>query len=1215
MRRVAVAVLALVSLFASLSTPAAARGPNEARAPRREPRAAGAAIAAATDAKVLVYGPTSGGYADTTPGVTATVWDEATWAAASTSEFSQFDAIVFGDQPICFGDPGVWDTAVANRQVWSAAVSGNVIVNGTDPDWHGKSQFVHQSVAFAAADAAPGPGLYVSLSCAYHSGSPAEVELLGGLGHFTVQGVNNCPNAAHKIAAHPTLDGLDDSYLGNWSCSAHEIFSSWPSSYQPLVIIGDAAPSPAPPVYTAPDGTSGHVYVLARGQSFLCDEANDSDGDCLTDAVEGDLGTDAHNPDTDGDGLKDSWEVDPGVQGAGIQLPSGELVHRDAALGPFSNLPRGLYGWPFCPGGTDDQRRITARPYRCFNHAPDPLHKDVFVELDWQDCFVEFACPEVISEHDDPLHHAPSLSGLREAMEMFDDAPVSNPDGVDGVRLHVLVDEAIPHAPNCDQNSSIGRSESFGTPAQRRDGAVLDARTMSVRYVWSGHSSARDGVAACPNPGRVDFLLQGIDAAPLADYDWSPFGDANVRGRDILVTMGPAWSCSSQIGEPRTGNTGPCFRETDLSQLADNPLGFLMDPGIFPANIPNPGDDRIRWPVHMLLGELEADAIEQLWSRALSHLLGHSLGLDEGDVHNQPAPAGRHQSGEHSPLTPLQPESYGSWSGLSYAPAGVGTDIQDAFPNYDELARTNSDLSDADADGDLQHDDNCPLVHNPDQDNTDFGPWYLQILGGRLPNIAEFGDACDPDIDGDGERNPAPGEGESLMAAAADVDPYPYDTDDDAVDNVDDPDDDGDGVADGADNCRIHPNAGQGDLDGDGFGDACELDTDGDQVMNQVEALLGADHRDPASAPEYAGYDGSCTNGDDDDGDGAADGADPGCADGDGDQVADGDDNCPDLANAVNVDRDGDGVGDACQLLARVEYVSADAIGVTGTGTEIGWSATASGSFTVRVGGSGCADGTVVDSGTYDRGDGTTARPAFTFVGVGSLAEGDNTVRVCVTSGASSASATAAVLVDRVAPDTAVLAGPAEGASTGADVTIELGGSESPLAFLCALDGAALGPCEPTVAYTALAAGPHTFTAVAFDRAGNEDPTPVTRSFSVGGQGRFEGFFAPVDNIPVVNRMKAGRAVPVRFRLEGASGLAIFAAGYPASARMDCATGAALDPVEETVSAGGSSLHHDDATGTYEYVWDTRSAWAGTCRVLILRFRDGSEARAWFRLT
>lgn len=111
----------------------------------------------ATPFTLLVYGPTSGGSVNTTPGATVTVWDEATWSSKSTEDFAQFDAIAFGDWSGCSQDPQQWATAVANRQVWSRAITGNVIVLGTDPDdGHGKTQLVQQGVQFAAADTDPG---------------------------------------------------------------------------------------------------------------------------------------------------------------------------------------------------------------------------------------------------------------------------------------------------------------------------------------------------------------------------------------------------------------------------------------------------------------------------------------------------------------------------------------------------------------------------------------------------------------------------------------------------------------------------------------------------------------------------------------------------------------------------------------------------------------------------------------------------------------------------------------------------------------------------------------------------------------------------------------------------------------------------------------------------------------------------------------------------
>ncbi|WP_205829504.1 thrombospondin type 3 repeat-containing protein [Microbacterium sp. MEC084] len=60
---------------------------------------------------------------------------------------------------------------------------------------------------------------------------------------------------------------------------------------------------------------------------------------------------------------------------------------------------------------------------------------------------------------------------------------------------------------------------------------------------------------------------------------------------------------------------------------------------------------------------------------------------------------------------------------------------------------------------------------------------------------------------------------------------------------------DGDGIADASDNCERQPNASQADLDGDGAGDACDGDIDGDGHSNAKERAHGTDPYDAASQP------------------------------------------------------------------------------------------------------------------------------------------------------------------------------------------------------------------------------------------------------------------------------------------------------------------------------------------------------------------------------
>jgi len=109
------------------------------------------------------------------------------------------------------------------------------------------------------------------------------------------------------------------------------------------------------------------------------------------------------------------------------------------------------------------------------------------------------------------------------------------------------------------------------------------------------------------------------------------------------------------------------------------------------------------------------------------------------------------------------------------------------------------------------------------------------------------------------------------------------------------------------------------------------------------------------------------------------------------------------------------------------------------------------------------------------------------------------------------------------------------------------------------------------------------------------------------------GFFQPVDNLPTLNSVKAGQAIPVKFSLGGNQGLSIFAPGSPASVQIACDSGAVLDDIETTVTAGGSSLSYSAGDDRYNYVWKTDKAWAGTCRQLIVTLTDGTTHVANFK--
>ena len=117
----------------------------------------------------------------------------------------------------------------------------------------------------------------------------------------------------------------------------------------------------------------------------------------------------------------------------------------------------------------------------------------------------------------------------------------------------------------------------------------------------------------------------------------------------------------------------------------------------------------------------------------------------------------------------------------------------------------------------------------------------------------------------------------------------------------------------------------------------------------------------------------------------------------------------------------------------------------------------------------------------------------------------------------------------------------------------------------------------------------------------------------------FDGFFQPVENRDtggtlILNRVQAGSAIPLKFRLGGDHGLDVFADGYPKSETIACDSTAEVNGIDETVNAGSSTLQYDAATGIYTYVWKTNKAWSDTCRQLVVKFDDGQTARANFLL-
>lgn len=201
------------------------------------------------------------------------VVSDAQWSAMTTADFAAYRAIILGD-PTCVSHPGPLAAAEATVGTWSPAVTGNVIVLGTDPTYHstygpggaqGGDEITAGGISFAAADP-DHTGAYITTSCYYHGTAPdTPVPVLDGFGTFTATGVPGCFNDIAVVATHPDLIGYTEANLSDWNCSVHNAFDTWPLAFE---VVGLALDGTA---YTAPGGEVGTPYILARGAAVISD--------------------------------------------------------------------------------------------------------------------------------------------------------------------------------------------------------------------------------------------------------------------------------------------------------------------------------------------------------------------------------------------------------------------------------------------------------------------------------------------------------------------------------------------------------------------------------------------------------------------------------------------------------------------------------------------------------------------------------------------------------------------------------------------------------------------------------------------------------------------------------------------------------------------------------------------------------------------------------
>jgi hypothetical protein len=194
--------------------------------------------------------------------------------------------------------------------------------------------------------------------------------------------------------------------------------------------------------------------------------------------------------------------------------------------------------------------------------------------------------------------------------------------------------------------------------------------------------------------------------------------------------------------------------------------------------------------------------------------------------------------------------------------------------------------------------------------------------------------------------------------------------------------------------------------------------------------------------------------------------------------------------------------------------------------------------------------------------------------------------------------------IDKTNPTVSLAGGPANSSSS-------YFGSVPPAPTCVGADGlSGLDTC--TVSGYSTAVGPHTVTATATDNAGNSTTTaPVTYTVVAW---TMLGFYQPTDMNGIVNTVKNGSTVPLKFEVFiGPTELTNTSAVLqPLRAIVSNCSGAPTDDIE-LLATGGTSLRYDTTAGQFIYNWQTPKT-VGTCYLVTVTAADGSTLQANFKL-
>ncbi|MEZ4460583.1 MAG: hypothetical protein R3E66_12825 [bacterium] len=378
----------------------------------------------------------------------------------------------------------------------------------------------------------------------------------------------------------------------------------------------------------------------------------------------------------------------------------------------------------------------------------DPNKKDIFVEIDrWAD---------------------QDVFGLDAVVEAFAKAPVRNPDGSTGIRLHLLMDDEVVHVDGQDISlvDEISPEDidltKFGT-------LEVDDDTTSCSRGWFGTASDRAS-ENCANIIKAKRLVYRYALFVWALRGRSNSGIAEIWGNDLIVSMGFWGERNTQVAQAGTfmhelghtlnlrhgGNSNEGKKANYLSVMNYTyqlPMAYAGRPLDFSRHHLPTIDERS-------LDDTKGIQGPQSWEHVVYFLDGNLVVTDS----DASQPIDWNQSGSVDTNTRLDSNNNGiissqsshcDWDNVVLAfqnsdsatrGFGQGTEVPNDELTYDD-AMALGRASDSDADGIVNVDDNCPVAPNPDQADGD-GDGVGDVCD-QCPTDAAFGwrDGCLPNQD------------------------------------------------------------------------------------------------------------------------------------------------------------------------------------------------------------------------------------------------------------------------------------------------------------------------------------------------------------------------------------------------------------------------------------------------------------------------------------